>query len=166
MAKYVIHSLCASACVPLIAKKCCCLRVSSALRICVHCKTPFYIAPPFPVTPTLMATVCLSFWTSWYWYHYWLCRVPVNALLSHYDPRKIVDLFMVTWRLLGFFADLGQHCRTLVTSSSLPTVVCVCVEDRYTTQTILKPSGPFYKRLAGFKAGWPDLIPYVHPGPF
>ena len=39
------------------------------------------------------------------------------------------------------------------------------IMDRYTTQTVLKPSGRFYKRLAGFKTGWPDLIHYVHPGP-
>ena len=38
------------------------------------------------------------------------------------------------------------------------------VEDRYTTQTVLKPSRQFYKWLAGFKTGWPDLIHYVHPG--
>ena len=30
---------------------------------------------------------------------------------------------------------------------------CVCVEDRYTTQTILKPSRRFYKWLASFKNG-------------
>ena len=41
----------------------------------------------------------------------------------------------------------------------------IYVEDRYTTQTVLKPSGRFYKRLAGFKMCWPDLIHYVHPGP-
>ena len=41
----------------------------------------------------------------------------------------------------------------------------IYVEDQYTTQTILKPSGRFYKQLAGFKTGWPDLIHYVHPGP-
>ena len=38
------------------------------------------------------------------------------------------------------------------------------VEDRYMTQTVLKPSRRFYKRLAGFKMGWPNLIHYVHPG--
>ena len=43
-------------------------------------------------------------------------------------------------------------------------VAVVYVEDRYTTQTVLKPSGWFYKRLAGFKMGWPNLIHYVHPG--
>ena len=48
-----------------LPKKCCCLQVSLTLRICVHCKTPFYIAPPLPVMPTLMATTCLNFWTSW-----------------------------------------------------------------------------------------------------
>ena len=41
-----------SASVPLIAIKRWCLQVSSTLRICVHCRTPFYIAPPFPVTST------------------------------------------------------------------------------------------------------------------
>ena len=99
MAKNIIHSLCASAFVPLIAKKFCCLRVSSTLRICVHCRTPFYITPPFLVKPTLMQPHA---WARWYRpssYRYWLCRVPVNALLSHYDPRKIFDLFMVTWRV-------------------------------------------------------------------
>ena len=40
----------------------------------------------------------------------------------------------------------------------------VYVENRYTTQTVLKLSGRFYKRLAGFKTGWPNLIHYVHPG--
>ena len=39
------------------------------------------------------------------------------------------------------------------------------VEDQYTTRTILKPSGWFFKRLAGFKTGWPDLIHYIHPRP-
>ena len=39
------------------------------------------------------------------------------------------------------------------------------VEDRYMTRTILKLSRQFYKWLAGFKMGWPDLIHYVHPGP-
>ena len=43
--------------------------------------------------------------------------------------------------------------------------VCIYVEDRYTTQTVLKPSGRFYKQLAGFQMGWPNLIHYVHPGP-
>ena len=46
MGTNIIHSLCVSASVPLIAIKHCCLRVSSTLRICVHCRTPFYIAPP------------------------------------------------------------------------------------------------------------------------
>ena len=41
----------------------------------------------------------------------------------------------------------------------------IYVEDRYTTRTVLKLSGRFYKHLAGFKTGWPDLIHYVHPGP-
>ena len=31
------------------------------------------------------------------------------------------------------------------------------VEDRYTTQTVLKPPGWFYKWLASFKTGWPAL---------
>ena len=34
--------------------------------------------------------------------------------------------------------------------------VTVYVEDRYTTQAVLKPSERFYKGLAGFKTGWPD----------
>ena len=38
--------------------------------------------------------------------------------------------------------------------------VHVYVEDRYTTQTVFKPSGRFYKQLAGFKTGWSDLIHY------
>ena len=61
MGTNVIHSLCVSASVPLIARKQYCLPVSSTLGICVHCRMPFYIAPPFLVTPTLMATACLSF---------------------------------------------------------------------------------------------------------
>ena len=52
MGKNVIHSLCVSTSVPFIARKRCCLRVSSTLKICVHSKTPFYIAPPLLVTPT------------------------------------------------------------------------------------------------------------------
>ena len=35
---------------------------------------------------------------------------------------------------------------------------CYYVEDQYTTQTILKPSRQFYKRLVGFKTGWPNLM--------
>ena len=38
MGTNVIHSLCVSASVPLIARKRCCLRVSLTLRICVHCR--------------------------------------------------------------------------------------------------------------------------------
>ena len=100
--------LCVCASIPLIAIKRCCLRVSLTLRICVHCRTPFYITPPFSVTPTFtsddrarnsFATAWLSFsvelaghagwWPSSY--RYWLCRVQLTALLSHY-PCKIVDL--------------------------------------------------------------------------
>ena len=133
MAQNVIHSLCATACVPFDCQKM--LLPESFIDIEDLCIV--YIVERHFILPhlfrlrlhcTLMATACLSFWTSWYLpssYRYWLCRVPVNALLSHYDPRKIVELFMVTWRLLGFLADLSQRCRTPVTSSSLPTGVCV-----------------------------------------
>ena len=104
----VIHGLCVSASVALIAIKHCCLRVLSTLRICVHCITPFYIAPPFSVMLTTcityddrardsFAAMCLNFsvalagrWQSSY--HYWLCRVPLTALLSHY-PCKLLTCY-------------------------------------------------------------------------
>ena len=106
------YIVCVSASVPLIAIKRCCLRVSSTLRICVHCRTPSYIAPPFPVMPTFTSVILhhmleLLCWTSWlsilsYWsssYRYWHCRVPLTALLSHYQ-RNIVDLYVtVIWWL-------------------------------------------------------------------
>ena len=57
----VIHGFCVSASVPLIARKCYCLRVLLTLRICVHFRMPSYIAPPLSVMPTLMATTCLGF---------------------------------------------------------------------------------------------------------
>ena len=55
---------------------------------------------------------------------------------------------------------------TLRHMAAIPVFSHVYVEDQYTTQTVLKPSGRFYKWLAGFKTGWPDLIHYVHPGQF
>ena len=115
----VIHSLCASASVPLIAIKCCCLRVSLTLKICVHCRRPFFITlSGYPYIDG-NSVLAMSFWTGWLSILSYnidqvltAIEVPVNALLSHYDPRKIVDLSMVTWRLLGFLADLSQRCRT------------------------------------------------------
>ena len=60
-----MHILCVSASVPLIVKKRCCLQVSLTLRICVYCRMPFYIAPPFPAMPTFtsvnLAAACFSF---------------------------------------------------------------------------------------------------------
>ena len=143
MGTNVIHSLFVCADVPLIARKRCCLRVSSTLRICVHCRTPFYIAPPFPVTPTFtsvnLATACLSFSSSvehslicliWPISHrYWLCRVPVTGLRSH-CPHKIVDLLRLhdAWLLvLGFLAQISVSAVCVpwpVTSSSQ---CCLCM---------------------------------------
>ena len=54
-AQTLLHSLCVSASVPLIAIKRSCSRFSSTLMICVHCRTPFYITPPFLVTSTFMS---------------------------------------------------------------------------------------------------------------
>ena len=140
MGTNVIHSLCVSASVPLIARKRYCLWVSSTLRICVHCRMPSYIAPPFPVTPTFTSVILhrvleLLCWTSWlsilsYWpssHRYWLCSIPLTALLWHY-PRKIVGLYItVTWWLLGYslHAQSVLCCRrTPVTSSSH---CCLCM---------------------------------------
>ena len=44
--------------------------------------------------------------------------------------------------------------------------VHVYVEDRYTTQTVLKPSGQFYKQLAGFKTAGPIWYTTFTPARF
>ena len=138
MGKNVIHSLCVSASVPLIGRKRCCLWVSSTLRICVHCRTPSYIDPPFPVTPTLMATVCLSFsvmsvelagWafclinqvltaTDFVAYRLLLCSRTTHAkLLACYG-------YMMATRILHRSQSV-LCCRTLVTSSSSHCCLCM-----------------------------------------
>ena len=108
----------------------------STLRICVHCRMPFYIAPPFLVTPTLIATAWLSFsvelagWAfvlffnyidrvltaiNFVAYHLLLCsRTTHTKLLTCYS-------YMMATRILR---RLRQCCRKLMTSSSH---CCLCV---------------------------------------
>ena len=71
-AQMPLHSHCVSTSVPLIARKRC-LCVSSTLRICVHCRTLSYIAPPFPVMPKFIctSTIIRSF-------HLQLCACLLN----------------------------------------------------------------------------------------
>ena len=125
MGNNVIHSLCVSASVPLIARKRCCLRVSSTLRICVHCRMPFYITPPFPVTPTLIATACLSFCSidqvltavDFVEYRLLLCFCTTHAkLLTCYGYMMATKILRKSQPVLC--------CRTLVTSSSH---CCLCM---------------------------------------
>ena len=46
---------------------------------------------------------------------YWLCRVPLTALLSHYTHTKLLTCYGYMVAILGFF---WLCCLTLVTSSS------------------------------------------------
>ena len=67
----------------------------------------------------------LSYWPSSY--RYWLCRVPLTALLSRTTYAQNCWPVTVTWWLLGFFADLSQRCAVVHWWPLLPTVVCVCI---------------------------------------
>ena len=93
--------------VPLIARKRCCLRVSSIEDLCTLWNAFLYRSnlSGYANNHVHKSTTCnrvleLLCWSSWlsilsYWpsfYCYWPCRVPLTALLSHY-PCKIVDLY-------------------------------------------------------------------------
>ena len=142
MGTNVIHSLCVSASVPLIARKRCCLRVSSTLRICVHCRMPFYIAPPFPVTPTFtsikstiirsyhFATACLSFSVELAGWAFCLIDQVLTAidfvvycllLCSHNTHAKLLTCYsyMMATRILCRSQSV-LCCRILVTSIFFP----------------------------------------------
>ena len=109
-----------------------CELVSITLRFCVHCRTPFYVAPPFPVTPTLMATACSVELAGWAF-----CLIDqvltaidfvAHSLLLCSHPRKIVDLLQLHdgyWIVhRSQSTAVLWCCRTLVTSSSH---CCLCM---------------------------------------
>ena len=101
----------------------------------------------------------------------------INVLLIYYvslfyQEKSMLLLDFNLWSKCTFIVYLmtvfSAFCKSEGVSHIIYLYMCtligVYVEDQYTTQTVLKPSGWFYKRLASFKTGWPDLIHYVHPG--
>ena len=130
MGTNVIHSLCVSASVPLIARKRC-LRVSLTLRVCVHCRTPFlycHTLSGYAYNRVLMP-LCwlniLSYRPSSY--RYWLCRV---LLCSRNTYAKLLTCYgyMMATRILRRSQSV-LCCRHVHwwPRALLSTVVCVCI---------------------------------------
>ena len=100
MGKNIIHRLCVSASVPLIARKCCACKFHRHWGFVYiverHLMCSTFSGHAYINGNHVLELLC---WTSWlsilsYWpdsYRYWLCSVPFTTLLSHY-PCKIVGL--------------------------------------------------------------------------
>ena len=138
----IIHSLCVSASVPLIAIKHCCLWVSSTLRICAHCRMPFYIAPPFRVHKSIIGIhSCLSFSvepqilvltaTDFVEYRLLLCsRITHAKLLTCYS-------YMMATRIL-WRSQSVLCCCTPMTSPLLSVYASCSSSRRYTSLLYIK----------------------------
>ena len=112
---------------------------------------------PFKVCPFKLVTVHC---------HYYFRLHGVSPALSTFRHEHLLPGDDIAVKMLIHWLEPPSWNRAIPTYG-LATVSLhnIYVEDRYTTQTVLKPSGRFYKWLAGFKTGWPNLIHYVHPRP-